>query len=135
MTATQAQSSNLDFCIQACLNCLKDCENCATACSNSDMVQKMSECIKLCRDCTDTCALCARFLMRQSGIHAQVYGINAEACEPKATRSVIAVLLSVAKTITTIANAARNLVVVVPKRVVRWQQHKIKIANNCWATK
>lgn len=56
MTAT-TKSSNLESCIQACLQCLKDCENCATACLESDMVQMMAECIKRCRDCVDTCAL------------------------------------------------------------------------------
>ncbi|MGB3402294.1 MAG: four-helix bundle copper-binding protein, partial [Microcoleaceae cyanobacterium] len=77
MTST-TQTSSLDSCIQAYLDCLKDCENCATACLNSDMVQMMAECIKRCRDCVDTCDLCARLMMRQSSIHAQMCGVCAE---------------------------------------------------------
>lgn len=81
MTATQSHQSQLDACIEACLDCLRECETCATACLDSDMVQMMAQCIKTCRDCADTCDICARFMARNSDLHAQLCGICAEACD------------------------------------------------------
>jgi hypothetical protein len=70
MTNTQSHQSLLETCIKNCFDCLRDCENFATACLDSDMVQMMAQSIKLCRDCADTCDICARFMSRNSDLHA-----------------------------------------------------------------
>ncbi|WP_223257252.1 four-helix bundle copper-binding protein [Phormidesmis priestleyi] len=80
MTATQSHQSQLESCIEACLDCLRECENCATACLDSEMIEMMAHCIKTCRDCADTCDICARFMARNSDLHAQLCGVCAEAC-------------------------------------------------------
>jgi hypothetical protein len=77
MTATQSHQSLFE----TCLDCLRDCENCATACLDGDMVQMMAQCIKSCRDCADTCDICARFIARNSDLHAHLCAVCAEACD------------------------------------------------------
>ena len=62
MTVSQSHQSQLETCIQACLDCLRECENCATACLDSDMVQMMAHCIKLCRDCADPVNHCSHWM-------------------------------------------------------------------------
>ncbi len=81
MVATQARSSDMETCIQNCLDCLVEWENCATACLSGEMAQMMAKCIKLCRDCSDLCAICARFMSRSSDLHKQLCGVCAEACD------------------------------------------------------
>jgi hypothetical protein len=84
MTTTRSRNSQLEVCIEACLQCLRDCETCTTACLDSDMVQMMANCIKACRDCADLCALCARFMSRNSDLHIQLCGVCADACDSEA---------------------------------------------------
>ncbi len=84
MNTTQSRTSQLSACIEACLQCLQDCEYFLSACLSSDMVQMMANCIKTCRDCTDLCALCARFMSRNSDLHAQLCAVCAEACDSEA---------------------------------------------------
>ncbi|ADJ13611.1 four-helix bundle copper-binding protein [Halalkalicoccus jeotgali] len=66
-------------CMDNCLEATQACEWCADACAEEG--EGMAECIRLCRDVADIATLHARFMARDSGYHADLAAVCADACE------------------------------------------------------
>lgn len=79
LTEIDHLSDEMATCMDNCLEAAQACEWCADACA--DEGQEMARCIRLCRDVADLTALHARFMARDSGYHAELANICADACE------------------------------------------------------
>ncbi len=66
-------------CIDNCLEAAQACEWCADACL--DEGEGMARCIRLCRDAADLATLHVRFMARNSGYHADLAAVCADALE------------------------------------------------------
>ena len=75
----QHLSDEMQECVDNCFEAAQACEWCADACLDEDM--DMSRCIRLCRDVADLTTMHARFMVRNSGYHAELAAICADACE------------------------------------------------------
>ncbi|WP_276254597.1 four-helix bundle copper-binding protein [Halomontanus rarus] len=71
--------SEIQNCIDNCLEAAQACEWCADACAGEG--EEMAECIRLCRDVADLTTLHARFMARDSDYHADLAAVCADACE------------------------------------------------------
>lgn len=67
----------LQFCLDACLQCIQDCER---VLAEGGGHPDFAACQRLCRDCADICQLCAYLILRKSAIHARSYTICADIC-------------------------------------------------------
>ena len=79
LTEIRHADDEMQNCIDNCLEAVQACEWCADACLDED--EDMARCIRLCRDVADLTALHARFMARNSGYHAELASICADACE------------------------------------------------------
>ncbi|MFT3839800.1 MAG: four-helix bundle copper-binding protein [Myxococcaceae bacterium] len=72
--------SELDVCINACLECAMVCTACADACLAEEQREELIRCIRLDADCADLCGVTARVLSRQTEIDRRVVEGLLSAC-------------------------------------------------------
>ncbi len=74
-------SSDMESCINACLECMVACEMCSDACLHEKDVRQLTECIRLDRDCATACATAVQVMSRGGPVAHEVCRMSAEACE------------------------------------------------------
>lgn len=79
LQAIDHADEQMQACIDNCFEAAQVCEWCADACL--DEGEEMARCIRLCRDVADLTTLHARFMSRNSGYHAELASICADAAE------------------------------------------------------
>jgi hypothetical protein len=80
MVAQLNDATDVEACIQVCLDCARACRDCTTA-NCQAVTTDMTECIRICRDCADVSALCARLLARDSEVGVEFCQVCATICE------------------------------------------------------
>lgn len=74
-------SSEMDACIQACLDCSRECLSCATGhCLESGGKHTEPRHLRLMLDCADICQTSAAFMTRHSDLHQRTCELCAEVC-------------------------------------------------------
>jgi hypothetical protein len=78
-------SSEMQQCIQNCLDCHSACLNTVTYCIQQGGQHAEAAHVVLMLDCAEICQTSANFMLRQSAAHMRVCGICAEICQNCAT--------------------------------------------------
>jgi hypothetical protein len=74
-------SSDIQHCIQTCLDCHNSCLNTVTYCLQQGQHHSDVAHITLMMDCAEICQTSANFMLRNSALHMRTCSICAEVCD------------------------------------------------------
>ncbi len=75
-----AMSSEMEQCVENCLECHRICERTAVHCTQMGGKHVEPTHLRLLRDCAQICITSADFMLRESDVHPQICGVCAEVC-------------------------------------------------------
>lgn len=84
-TMTDTMTDTMQKCVQDCTECHNICMETLAYCISMGGKHVEATHLQSLMDCAESCATSANFMLRNSGLHMQMCGVCADACERCAT--------------------------------------------------